>query len=317
VTVYKCGQLIDLCTGPHLPSTGRIKAFKVTKNSSAYWLGKAENDSLQRIYGITFPSKKQLDEWVHIQEEAAKRGHKRVGEAQGLFHFNALSPGSAFFYPNGAYTYNKLMNIMRHEYAVRGYQEVISPNMFNIKLWKMSGHYANYKDNIFLFKSENQGFGVKPMNCPGHCLMFDSTIRSYRDLPIRYADFGVLHRNEISGALHGLTRVRRFQQDDAHIFCMPNQIMQEVFGCLDFLKYIYDLFGLSFELELSTRPADFLGEIELWNEAEANLKEALDKFGMPWRINEGDGAFYGPKIDIKVTDCLKRQHQCGTVQLDF
>ena len=189
--------------------------------------------------------------------------------------------------------------------------------MYNLKLWKMSGHYANYKDNIFMFKSENQGFGVKPMNCPGHCLMFDNSIRSYRDLPIRYGDFGVLHRNEISGALHGLTRVRRFQQDDAHIFCSPDQLMKEVLGVLDFLKYIYDLFGLEFELELSTRPKDYLGELELWNEAEAQLEDALNQFGMPWKLNPGDGAFYGPKIDIKVLDCLKRHHQCGTVQLDF
>jgi threonyl-tRNA synthetase len=317
VTVYKCGNLIDLCTGPHVPHTGKIKAFKVTKNSSAYWLGKATNDSLQRIYGITFPNPKMLKEWVHIQEEALKRGHKRVGEQQELFHFSYLSPGSAFFHPRGALIYNKLIDIIRHQYKIRQYKEVVTPNMFNLKLWKMSGHYANYKDNIFLFKSENQGFGVKPMNCPGHCLMFNQCDRSYRDLPLRFGDFGVLHRNEISGALHGLTRVRRFQQDDAHIFCTPDQITKEVLGVLDFLKYVYDLFGLQFELELSTRPESFLGDIELWNAAEAQLEDALNSFGMPWKLNPGDGAFYGPKIDIKVMDCLKRANQCGTVQLDF
>lgn len=189
--------------------------------------------------------------------------------------------------------------------------------MFNLKLWKTSGHYKNYKDNIYLFKVENQGFGMKPMNCPGHCLMFDNTIRSYRELPLRYGDFGVLHRNEITGALSGLTRVRRFQQDDAHIFCMPTQIMTEVLGVLDFLDHVYGIFGFKFELELSTRPADKLGDDNMWDQAEAALAEALNKFGKPWKENPGDGAFYGPKIDIKVFDALKRPHQCGTVQLDF
>lgn len=189
--------------------------------------------------------------------------------------------------------------------------------MFNLKLWKTSGHYKNYKDNIYLFKIEHQGFGMKPMNCPGHCLMFDSTIRSYRELPLRFGDFGVLHRNEITGALSGLTRVRRFQQDDAHIFCMPTQIMHEVLGVLDFLDHVYGIFGFKFELELSTRPADKLGDDAMWDQAEAALAEALNKFGKPWKENPGDGAFYGPKIDIKVFDALKRPHQCGTVQLDF
>ena len=200
---------------------------------------------------------------------------------------------------------------------MRGYQEVITPNMFNLKLWKTSGHYKSYKENIYLFKVEHQGFGMKPMNCPGHCLMFGDTIRSYRELPLRYGDFGVLHRNEISGALSGLTRVRRFQQDDAHIFCMPSQVMTEVLGVLDFLDHVYGIFGFKFELELSTRPADKLGDDSMWDQAEAALAEALNKFGKPWKENPGDGAFYGPKIDIKVFDALKRPHQCGTVQLDF
>ena len=207
--------------------------------------------------------------------------------------------------------------MIRNEYRCRGYNEVITPNMFNLKLWKTSGHYKNYKDNIYLFKVESQGFGMKPMNCPGHCLMFDSTVRSYRELPIRYGDFGVLHRNEITGALSGLTRVRRFQQDDAHIFCAPNQIMTEVLGVLDFLDHVYGVFGFNFELDLSTRPADKLGDDVMWDQAESALEEALNKFGKPWKLNPGDGAFYGPKIDIKVFDALKRPHQCGTVQLDF
>ena len=211
VTAYKNGDLVDLCTGPHVPVTGRVKVFKVMKNSSAYWLGKANNDTLQRIYGVTFPSKKELDDHITIIEEAAKRDHRIIGKQQHLFSHHMLSPGCGFWYPHGAKIYNKLIELIRNEYRVRGYNEVITPNMFNLKLWKTSGHYKNYKDNIYLFKIETQGFGMKPMNCPGHCLMFDSTVRSYRELPIRYGDFGVLHRNEITGALSGLTRVRRFQ----------------------------------------------------------------------------------------------------------
>ena len=225
VTAYCCGDLVDLCTGPHIPSTGRIKAFKVMKNSSAYWLGQATNDSLQRIYGVTFPSKKEMDEHLEFLKQAELRDHRNIGKQQNIFNVHQLSPGCAFFYPHGTIIYNKLIELMRREYRVRGYQEVISPNVYNLKLWKTSGHYKNYKDNLFIFQVENQGFGIKPMNCPGHCLMFDSTVHSYRELPMRYADFGVLHRNEISGALSGLTRVRRFQQDDAHIFCTPDQIM--------------------------------------------------------------------------------------------
>ena len=317
VTAYKNGDLIDLCTGPHVPLTSRIKAFKVMKNSSAYWLGKATNDSLQRIYGVTFPSKKEMDDHITLIEEAAKRDHRLIGKQQNLFSHHMLSPGCGFWSPHGAKIYNKLIELIRTEYRVRGYNEVITPNMFNLKLWKTSGHYKNYKDNIYLFKVESQGFGMKPMNCPGHCLMFDNTVRSYKELPIRYGDFGVLHRNEITGALSGLTRVRRFQQDDAHIFCMPNQIMTEVLGVLDFLDHVYGIFGFQFELDLSTRPADKLGDDSMWDQAEAALAEALNKFGKPWKENPGDGAFYGPKIDIKVFDALKRPHQCGTVQLDF
>ena len=210
VTAYKCGDLIDLCTGPHVPSTKMIKAFKIMKNSSAYWLGSADNDNLQRVYGISFPSEKELKEYLTFKENAEKNDHRTVGRAQKLFDNHELAPGSAFFYPHGAKIYNKLIEMIREQYVCRGYQEVISPNIFNLKLWKSSGHYSAYKENMFMFKIEGQGFGMKPMNCPGHCLMFDNQIRSYRDLPIRFADFGVLHRNEISGALSGLTRVRRF-----------------------------------------------------------------------------------------------------------
>jgi threonyl-tRNA synthetase len=211
VTAYKCGTLIDLCTGPHIPASTMIKAFRIEKNSSAYWLGKAGNDSLQRVYGITFPDKKLMDEHILFQEEAKKRDHRTIGQKQDLFHINELSPGCAFFYPKGMIIYNALMDMIRSEYRVRGYNEVMSPNIFNLHLWKTSGHYVNYKDNIFMVKVENHGHGCKPMNCPAHCLMFNQELRSFRDLPFRLADFGVLHRNEISGALSGLTRVRRFQ----------------------------------------------------------------------------------------------------------
>ena len=316
-TAYRCGNLIDLCMGPHLMNTGIVKAFKVTKNSSCYWLGNANNDSLQRVYGISFQSEKELKEWVKRREEEEKRDHRNIGKQQDLIMFHNLSPGSCFFYPDGAHIYNKLMSFIRKEYELRGFTEVISPNMYNLRLWKTSGHYKNYKDCMFLLKVENQGFGLKPMNCPGHCLMFDSKARSYKELPIRYADFGVLHRNELSGALSGLTRVRRFQQDDAHIFCTPEQIMDEICGQLEFLEHVYNIFGFEYELFLSTKPEKALGDHALWEKAEKALADALNKFGKPWKINPGDGAFYGPKIDIKLYDALKRQHQCGTIQLDF
>ncbi|XP_070500476.1 threonine--tRNA ligase 1, cytoplasmic-like isoform X2 [Chironomus tepperi] len=316
-TVYRCGPLIDLCRGPHVRNTGKIKAMKVTKNSSTYWEGKADAETLQRVYGISFPDPKQLKEWEKLQEEAAKRDHRKVGQQQELYFFHELSPGSCFFLPRGAHIYNTLMNFIRSEYRKRGFQEVITPNMYNAKLWQTSGHWQHYADNMFSFDVEKEKFALKPMNCPGHCLMFDHRNRSWRELPLRMADFGVLHRNELSGALTGLTRVRRFQQDDAHIFCAPEQIKQEITGCLDFLQCVYGKFGFSFDLVLSTRPEKFLGEIEVWNEAEKALSDSLDEFGVKWSLNPGDGAFYGPKIDITIKDALKRSHQCATIQLDF
>ncbi|GBG71621.1 hypothetical protein CBR_g9037 [Chara braunii] len=317
ITVYRCGNLVDLCRGPHIPSTSSVKAMACTKASAAYWRGRADRETLQRVYGISYPDSKSLKEYLHAQEEAKKRDHRVVGTAQKLFFFHPLSPGSCFFLPHGARIYNKLVEFIRSEYRKRGYEEVVTPNVYNMKLWETSGHAANYKENMFCFEVEKQEFGLKPMNCPGHCLMFDSTVRSYRELPIRFADFGVLHRNEFSGALTGLTRVRRFQQDDAHVFCTEDQVTKEVADCLDFLSHCYGIFGFTFELELSTRPEKFLGEIEVWNKAEKALTDALNSFGRPWKINEGDGAFYGPKIDITVFDALKRKNQCATIQLDF
>ncbi|CAG9833707.1 unnamed protein product [Diabrotica balteata] len=316
-TVYRCGPLIDLCRGPHVRHTGKIKALKVTKNSSTYWEGKADAETLQRVYGISFPDPKKLKEWEHLQEEAAKRDHRKIGREQELFFFHELSPGSCFFQPKGAHIYNTLTNFIKEQYRKRGFEEVISPNMYNVKLWQTSGHWSHYEENMFSFDIEKEKFALKPMNCPGHCLMFDNRVRSWRELPLRLADFGVLHRNELSGALTGLTRVRRFQQDDAHIFCTSEHIRDEIHKCLDFVSFVYSAFGFTFELCLSTRPEKFIGEPELWDSAEKALADSLDKFGQPWKMNPGDGAFYGPKIDITVKDALKRSHQCATIQLDF
>eukprot|EP00455_Lapot_gusevi_P049991 TRINITY_DN718_c0_g1_i1.p1 TRINITY_DN718_c0_g1~~TRINITY_DN718_c0_g1_i1.p1 ORF type:complete len:762 (+),score=325.80 TRINITY_DN718_c0_g1_i1:65-2287(+) len=317
VTCYRCGPLIDLCRGPHLPNTSYVKALAITKNSGCYWGGDASKPSLQRVYAISFPEKQQLKEYQALMAAAAARDHRKIGVDQSLFFFHPLSPGSCFFLPHGARLYNTLVEFIRREYRKRGYSEVVTPNVYNVELWSISGHLQNYKDHMFIFRAEDQEFGVKPMNCPGHCLMFAHTKRSYRELPLRMADFGVLHRNEFSGALTGLTRVRRFQQDDAHIFCAMNQIEQEVGGVLDMLQYVYNIFGFDFELSLSTRPEKYLGDLETWEQAESALAACLDRFGREWKVNKGDGAFYGPKIDIIVFDALKRRHQCATIQLDF
>uniref|UniRef100_H2YMU9 threonine--tRNA ligase n=1 Tax=Ciona savignyi TaxID=51511 RepID=H2YMU9_CIOSA len=326
-TVYRCGPLIDLCRGPHVRHTGKIKSFQLYKNSATYWEGKADMESLQRIYGISFPDKKELKEWQKIQslylypffltEEAKQRDHRKIGKEQELFFFHEHSPGSCFFFPKGAFIYNTLINFIKSEYRKRGFEEVMSPNIYNSKLFITSGHWEHYADNLFAFDVEKEKFALKPMNCPGHCLMFAHRSRSWRELPIRFADFGVLHRNELSGALTGLTRVRRFQQDDAHIFCRPEQIKDEMRGALNFMKSVYDTFGFTLKLNLSTRPENFLGDIEMWNDAEKQLEECLVEFAQPWKLNPGDGAFYGPKIDIQIMDALKRPHQCATIQLDF
>lgn len=367
VTVYRCGALIDPCRGPHLPDTGRVKAFAVVKNSSSYFEGKAENAVLQRVYGIAFPKASMLAEWKAMQEEATKRDHRNIGRQQGLFHFHEVSPGSAFWLPHGARIYNALVEFQRRQYRRRGFEEVVSPNMYSSKLWMVSGHWDKYAENMFKTTCEKEDYGLKPMNCPGHCIMFASQPHSYKELPIRYADFGVLHRNELSGALTGLTRVRRFQQDDAHIFCRMDQLQDEIGNALDFLSDVYGTLGFKFYLCHSTRPENKLGSAEVWDKAESYLRTALNKFcGIPdylpdpykqgetflfdgkpdalkklkvlvkrnagsedpnvwtgpvhanaWFENTGDGAFYGPKIDIVVEDALKRRHQCATIQLDF
>lgn len=309
-TVYKCGPFIDLCAGPHLPSLKYIKAFKVERHSSAYWLGSAEGDSLQRLYGVSFPDTKLMNAHLETLKEAKKRDHRVIGEQLDLFFFEPhFSPGSAFWLPAGARIYNKLQNLIRTEYKHRGFTEVGSPNLFSCDIFKVSGHYQNYQDSMFLLDVEGKQWGLKPMNCPGHCCIFKKLNPSYKNLPLRLADFGVLHRNEFSGSLSGLTRVRRFQQDDAHIFCTLEQLTEETTSALEFLFFIYGLIGFEFKLYLSTRPKKALGEVSLWNKAEAHLAKALNSTGRPWKINKGDGAFYGPKIDIELYDALGRGHQ--------
>lgn len=324
ITAYRDGPFIDLCRGPHVPQSSRVKAMMCKSASQAYWRAKVENPSLARVYGISFPDKKLLKEYKTMIEEAAKRDHRLLGVKQELLMFNQLSPGCPFFLPHGQRVFNTLQDFIRDEYWKRGYVEVQTPNMFDFDLWNTSGHAANYRDNMFQLKVEGRDFGLKPMNCPSHCVLFGSRVRSHRELPMRVADFGVLHRNELSGSLGGLTRVRRFQQDDAHIFCLPEQVQKEVFDYLEFLKHVYGIFGFEYELDLSTRPEKFLGEIEQWDIAEKMLSDALIQFTGKqcgeeggWELNPGDGAFYGPKIDIKVFDALKRRHQCATLQLDF
>lgn len=314
-TVYKNGDFIDMCEGPHVISTGVVKAVKIFKNSSAYFLNDNTQKQLQRIYGITFPNSEMLKNWILKREEAQKKDHRKIGKELDLFFFHEYSPGSCFFLPNGTYVYNKLMDFIRTEYFKRGFSEVITPNIFSVDLWKKSGHYDNYKDNMFMLENENMA--LKPMNCPGHCMMFKSSDRSFRQMPIRYADFGVLHRNELSGALTGLTRVRRFQQDDAHIFCTKEQVKNEIISCLEFIKYVYGVFKFKFQLFLSTRPEKYIGEISEWDEAEKSLECAIFESNLSYTLNKGDGAFYGPKIDIVLHDALGRQNQCATIQLDF
>ncbi|KAJ5570518.1 uncharacterized protein N7459_009948 [Penicillium hispanicum] len=317
-TVYRCGTLVDLCRGPHIQNTGKVKAFKILQNSSAYFLGDQSNDSLQRVRAVAFPDKKQMSEHMKFLEEAEKRNHMRIGKEQELFFFDEASPGCPFLLPAGTKIFNAIQSLLRSEYRKRGYQEVQTPNMYDVSVWKTSGHWEHYKDDMFKVNVEKREWGLKPMNCPGHFLLFGHRERSYRELPMRIADFGVLHRNEASGALSGLTRVRKFQQDDTHIFCTQEQIFTEIEGLFDFLQSIYGLFGFTFKLKLSTRPEKYMGQLETWNYAEEQLKKAMTKFkGNDWTIDEGDGAFYGPKIDITIADALQREFQCATIQLDY
>ncbi|KAL6120901.1 threonine--tRNA [Nucleospora cyclopteri] len=307
---------MDMCRGPHIKNTNLIKTVKIVKTSACYFLNDPAKKSLQRVYGISFPRKELMKKYEERIKRSKEMDHRKIGRELDLFFFHEYSPGSCFWLPDGAFIYNKLQEFIREEYKKRGFNEVISPNIFHTDLWKESGHYENYKDNIYMI--ENEDFALKPMNCPGHCLMYKSTERSYKDLPLRLADFGVLHRNECSGSLTGLTRVRRFQQDDAHIFLMRNQVKEEIKSCLQFLRSIYSVFGFSYDLFLSTRPQEkFMGSLQEWEEAEESLKLAILESGHKFMLNPGDGAFYGPKIDIVLLDALGRKNQCATIQLDF
>lgn len=317
-SIYRSGMLIDVCKGPHLLHSGKVKSnIKITKNSSSYWKGDSDKESLQRMYGISFPDAKMLKEWIQFQEEAKKRDHREIAKQQELFFFHDFAPGMAFFLPKGQILFNKLVAHIKKEIKKRGYSEVQTPNIFSCELWKTSGHWDKYQENMFLLDIDGQKHSTKPMNCPAHCLMFRHRTRSYKELPIRFADFGVLHRNELKGALSGLTRVRRFQQDDAHIFCADNQIQSEILGVLQLIEETYTIFGFKLYYFLSTRPEKYLGTVEIWDRAEGELKQALEKFGKKYEISPGDGAFYGPKIDILIEDALKRKHQLATCQLDF
>ena len=316
-TVYRCGNFIDLCRGPHIISTSVVGAIKPMSVSSSYFLGDKNNDSLQRIYGISFTNRKEMKLYLRQLEEAKKRDHRVIGEKQKLFHFERSSPGCCYFLPHGTRLYNRLLDFLKKEYWNRGFQEVMTPAMCHKELWEISGHWQKYKENMFNFQDDHETHAICSMNCPKHCLIFKNSVSSYRELPIRYADFGPLHRNELRGALTGLTRCRQFHQDDAHIFCTNEQIESEIANCFDFLDYTYKILGYEYDLELSTRPKEYIGDLDVWNIAEEQLKTALINNNRPWKLNEGDGAFYGPKIDIHIKDALGRSHQCATIQLDF
>ena len=317
-TIRDRETFLDFCVGPHVPSTGRLKAFKLTATSNAYWKGDAKNQPMQRIYGTAFFTQKELDEHLARIEEAKRRDHRKLGKELGLFTFHPWAPGSTFWLAKGATLYNTLSDYMRDVLFPAGYVEVKTPIVFNKALWETSGHWTHYRENMFLVESrDGEEMGLKAMNCPGHMLVFGAEKRSYRDLPLRYHEQTPLHRNEASGTLSGLTRVRQFSQDDAHCFVAEDQIASEVEALLKLIQRVYGDFGLPYSAKLSTRPAEFLGEVATWDHAEASLKAALEQAGQAYVVNEGDGAFYGPKIDFDVTDALGRKWQCATIQLDY
>ncbi|MFD0589497.1 threonine--tRNA ligase [Paenibacillus sp. GCM10027627] len=317
ITLYEQGEFVDLCRGPHLPSTGRMKAFKLLRVAGAYWRGDSNNKMLQRIYGTAFAKKEQLAEYLHVLEEAKKRDHRKLGRELDLFMFSEEAPGMPFYLPKGMTIRTELENFSREVQNKRDYDEVRTPFMMNNRIWEQSGHWEHYKDNMYFTQVDETKFALKPMNCPGHMLIFKNSLRSYRELPIRISEFGQVHRHEYSGALSGMMRVRTFCQDDAHIFVRQDQIEEEMFRTIALIDHIYKVFGFEYKIELSTRPEDFLGTEEVWDQAEQALQSALDKQGIAYHINEGDGAFYGPKIDFHIKDALNRSWQCGTIQLDY
>ena len=318
VSLYTQGDFTDLCRGPHVPSTGRLRAFKLTSVAGAYWRGDERNEMLQRIYGTAFPTPKQLKEHLALLEEAKRRDHRRLGRELDLFSFRPEAPASPFFHPKGTIVYNALIAYIRSLYQQFGYDEVLTPQILDVELWKRSGHYENYRENMYFTEADERQMAVKPMNCPSHCLLYAESKRSYRDLPLRLADFGRLHRYERSGVTAGLTRVRSFSQDDAHIFCAAEQIEAEVTSVVEMIFRTYDLFGFTDRrVYLGTRPERSIGDDAMWERAERTLREVLERRGIPFEVNAGDGAFYGPKIDFCILDAMRRQWQLGTVQLDF
>jgi threonyl-tRNA synthetase len=318
ITIYGMSEWFDLCRGPHVPSTAKVGAFKLTSIAGAYWRGDERNAQLTRIYGTAWPTQKELDEHLSRIEEAKKRDHRVVGKQLNLFSFHREAPANVFFHPPGAALYNQLMNFVRRSNRRFGFQEVNTPLIMNVELWHKSGHYDNYRENMYFTKVDETEAAVKPMNCPGHCLIYGSTRHSYRELPLRLSEFGRVHRHERSGVTHGLFRVRTFVQDDAHVFCTPEQIEGEILRVLEQINEAYQELGFqNYRMELSTRPEKSIGSDEMWQKAEAALQRSLEKSGKKWKLNPGDGAFYGPKIDFHLIDSLERSWQCGTVQLDF
>ena len=317
ISFYKQGDFTDLCAGPHLMSTGKVKAVKILSSSGAYWRGDEHNKMLQRFYGISFPKASQLDEYLNMLEEAKKRDHKKLGKELELFMIAPEGPGFPFFLPKGMVLRNVLEDFWRDIHRKNGYVEIKTPMILNEELWHRSGHWDHYKENMYTTKIDDVDYGIKPMNCPGGMIVYKSKMHSYKDLPIRAGELGLVHRHEKSGELNGLFRVRCFTQDDAHIFCLPEQIESEIAGIMKLVDEVYSIFGFEYTVELSTRPDDSMGSDEQWEMAESALKKVLNDMDMPFELNEGDGAFYGPKIDFHIKDSLGREWQCGTIQLDF
>lgn len=317
ITIYEQGEFIDLCRGPHVPTTQKLQHFKLLHVSGAYWRGDVNRQMLQRIYGVAFASKEDLQAHFKFLEEAEKRNHRKLGKELELFMFSEEAPGMPFYLANGKVIRRELEHFLREVQTMYGYEEVETPLMMNQRLWEQSGHWQHYQEHMYVTQVDNQQFALKPMNCPGHMLIYKNALRSYRDLPIRMAEFGHVHRHEFSGALNGLLRVRSFCQDDAHLFVRPDQIEREIELALQIIDHVYRVFDFDYTIELSTRPEDYMGDLEVWDEAEAALSRVLEKRGVAYTVNEGDGAFYGPKIDIHIQDAIQRSHQCATVQLDF
>lgn len=317
ISIYEQGEFFDLCRGPHLPTTGKIKAFKLLSVAGAYWRGDSSRQMLQRIYGTSFLKESELAEYLHFLEEAKKRDHRKLGRELDIFSFSEEAPGMPFYHPNGMVIRNELENFWREEHQKAGYQEIKTPIIMNRRLWEQSGHWEHYHENMYFTKVDQIDFALKPMNCPGAMLTYKTKLHSYRDLPIRFGELGLVHRHEMSGALNGLLRVRTFTQDDAHLFVTPDQIEEEITKIIELIDKFYSLFGFSYHVELSTRPEKSMGSDELWEQATNALRNVLENRGMEYKVNEGDGAFYGPKIDFHVSDVLKRTWQAGTIQLDF